>query len=235
MMNALPPGIKNKPAAARLALPYWIAEFALISRPVLAFAATLLIGTAAVLLSREQLDERRADLRHAQQLRSAAFDRFSQVDQEKREMRDYEMPFIALRDQGLIGAERRLEWIDAIRQIRAQRNLLAINYEFDAQQPLRLDTALALGDYQLLASRMRLHLDLLHEGDLFNFLEDLKQKHYYSVQDCSLKRNTLTQGALLAPALSADCTLHWLTLGRAKAEAEAATVPATATLKGALP
>lgn len=227
-MNVLPPGIKNKRAtAARLALPYWIAEFALISRPVLAFAATLLLGAAAALLSREQLDERRADLRHAQQLRSAAFDRFSQVEQEKREMRDYEMPFVALRDQGLIGAERRLEWIDAIRQIRAQRNLLAIDYEFDAQQPLRLDTALALGDYQLLASRMRLHLDLLHEGDLFNFLDDLKQTHYFSVQECSLKRNTLTRGALLAPTLSADCVLHWLTLGRADA--------APATVKGALP
>ena len=71
-----------------------------------------------------------------------------------------------------------------------------------------------MGQYQLRGSRMQLHLDLLHELDLLNLLDDLRQAGYFAVQECTLKRNGAGgPPAGATSALSADCSLLWLTLG----------------------
>ena len=211
-MNPLPSG--QQPARAAVALPPWLAEFALIRRPAAMFAAVLILGTAALLASRARLAASEELLQQAQRARAAAYERYSQVGDEQRDLRDYQAPYAMLQSRGLIGAEARLEWIETIRQIREQRQLLPLTYEIAPQQPFRLDGAPTMGDYQLRGSRMALHMDLLHEGDLFNFLDDLKSRHFVAVQDCALKRAAPSQGTLVAPTLSANCTLHWITLGK---------------------
>ncbi|HEX8405176.1 MAG TPA: hypothetical protein VF670_11205, partial [Duganella sp.] len=61
----------------------------------------------------------------------------------------------------------------------------------------------------------RLHMDLLHEMDLFNFFADLRARGFFAVQDCSIKRLGTVAGAGGAaegPTLGADCTLNWITM-----------------------
>ena len=204
------PGKKKKPAVA-LAVPYWVREFALIRWGVAALAACVAVGVTAVLLSNAQLRDASATRTHVQQVRDAAYARYAYADNEKREIRSFQPQFIAMRERGLVGEENRLAWLDAIRRIQEERRLLPISYEVTPQQPVTPDPRVATGDYQLRASRMALHMDLLHELDLFNFLEDLRVRGYFAVQDCSIKR--LGPGAQPdAPALAADCTLNWVTL-----------------------
>lgn len=69
---------------------------------------------------------------------------------------------------------------------------------------------------------MRLQMDLLHEMDLLNLLDDLRQAGYFAVQDCSLKRHAAAaaaagpgSGGVATPTLGAECELLWLTLGSA--------------------
>ena len=71
---------------------------------------------------------------------------------------------------------------------------------------------LSMGQYQLRGSKMQLHMDLLHEMDLLNFFDDLRQSGYFAVQDCALKRGGAASTGQTA-SLSADCSLLWLTLG----------------------
>ena len=61
---------------------------------------------------------------------------------------------------------------------------------------------------------MSLHMDLLHELDLLNFLSDLRQSGTFAVQDCTIRRTTAAAPVpgVPAPTLNADCTLNWLTL-----------------------
>lgn len=216
-MSALPSstssaGARKKPVA--VALPPWLNELPLIRLPLLCFAVTLALGGLLVAASAWYLHQRNAALAHTQQQRNLAYDKFAHVENEKLEIRDFQPRFIALRNKGLIGEERRLEWVDAIRQIQERRKLLPISYEIEAQQPFKLEAATALGEYQLRGSRMNLHMDLLHEMDLFDFLDELHQRSYYTMQDCSIKRSTTGQNAAIAPTLAADCTLYWLTLGQ---------------------
>lgn len=213
-MNSAPLHSRKKNAVAALALPvpYWLREFALIRRAAVMFVGALGIAAAAVFATNWYLDEARAQLGAALQSRDAARGRFINVETEKQDIRKFQPQFVALRDRGLIGEENRLEWVDAIRQIQQQRQLLPISYEIAPQQAIRLEANMSTGNYHLRGSRMNLHMDLLHEGDLFQFLKDLKARSFFAVQDCTIQRSQAGLGTTLSPTLSADCTLNWLTL-----------------------
>ncbi len=189
-------------------------DFALLRNAVLAFLATLALALAAVSASGWHLH--RAHLEEAAALleRDGARSRLAHAEMEKEEIRLYQPQFIELQRHGLVGVERRLDWVEAIRKIQEQRRLLPLTYEIDVQQPYRLETTLPTADYALLGSRMSLHMDLLHELDLLNFLSDLRLNGTFAVQECVIRRAAGAAPApgVLAPTLNADCTLNWLTL-----------------------
>lgn len=197
----------------------FVRDFSLLRNALLVFLGTLVLALAAVFSSLWQL--RQAQLEEAAALleRDGARSRLAHAEAEKEEIRQYQPQFIELRRGGLVGDERRLDWVEAIRQIQERRRLLPLSYEIEVQQPYRLETALPTGDYSLLGSRMSLHMDLLHELDLLNFLSDLRQNGTFAVQDCTIRRSAGAAPATgaPAPALSADCNLNWLTLTPASA------------------
>ena len=211
------PGMKKAAAPAR-ALPAWLGELHLIRRALLCFTLTMLAGLVLLSLSIAYREREAQQLDLAQRTRSAAAMLFNHVEAEKQEIRAYEPRFLALRQRGLIGEENRLAWIDAIRRSQEQRKLLPISYDISPQQGLQVPLPMVMGQYQLRGSRMRMQMDLLHEMDLLNLLDDLRQAGYFAVQDCTLKRHAAAgagpggaSGA--APALGAECELLWLTLG----------------------
>ena len=196
----------------RVPIPFWLREFAQVRAALVTFAGTLGIATAAVFATFWHMDAARTTENLAITARDAAKSRMVHAETEKSEIRLYQPQFLELRRKGLIGEERRLNWVEAIRQIQEQRRLLPLSYEIEPQQPYRLEIRVPTGDYQLRGSRMALHMDLLHELDLFNFLADLRQAGSFTVQDCSIKRAASASTAALSPTLTAECTLNWLTL-----------------------
>lgn len=189
-------------------------EFSLLRNAMLVFLGTLAVAIAAVSASSWQLRHAHFDEAAALLERDGARLRLAHAETEKDEIRQYQPQFVELRRRGLVGPERRLDWVEAIRQIQEQRRLLPLTYEIEVQQPYRLETTLPTGDYALLGSRMVLHMDLLHELDLLNFLADLRLTGTFAVQDCVIRRaaGATPVAGVLAPTLNADCTLNWLTL-----------------------
>ncbi|MPQ57522.1 hypothetical protein F8197_12560 [Duganella sp. FT27W] len=241
-MNANPvnpanPAASAKKAANTIALPYWIAGFAQIRTAALAALAAVVIGATLVAVTAAQRHEADDDLQRTQRLRDTAHSRYAHVDNEKRDIRNFQQRYVELRQRGLIGDERRLEWVDAIRQVQEELQLPPLSYQIEPQQPVRLEAALDLGDYQLRGSRMRLHMELLHEMDLFDFLAGLHARGFFAAQDCSLKRLATAAGgqvsqlgqlsepgqpgqAALGGNLGVDCTLNWITMAPAPLAAQ---------------
>jgi len=215
-MDALTPRAAERPAGLRLPLPYWVRDFALVRPAVTTFLVTAGISFTCVLASYLQLDQARADERQAQAQREAARKRFLYAESEKMEIRVYQPLFVELQRRHFVGAESRLDWVDAIRQIQERRRLLPLTYEIEPQQPYKIEGRLSTGDYQLRGSRMTLHMDLLHEMDLLGFLTDLRQHGVFTVQQCAIRRTAGAAAGVGAtgPAadLTSDCTLNWLTL-----------------------
>lgn len=207
--------IQAKKKKAAVVLPYWLREFGLIRNAVLTAAGCLLLCLAGIAISLWWRNDAEQRMQLVQRTRDAAYSRYAHVDNEKRDIRNFQPRYVDLRSRGLIGAENRLEWVDAIRQVQEQRKLLPLSYEIEPQQTVKLESALDLGDYQLRGSRMRLHMELLHEMDLFDFFDELRQHSFFAVQDCSIKRLASAAGVTGGPTLGADCALNWITLAQA--------------------
>ncbi|MTV41965.1 hypothetical protein [Duganella radicis] len=229
-MSPNPAPAPKKPAAT-VPLPYWINEFGLIRTAALTLVAAVTISVTGVLLSDMKKNDAIDLAEHAQRTRDAAASRYAQVDNEKRDIRNFQRRFVELRQRGLIGDERRLEWLDAIRRAQAELKLPPLSYEIEPQQVVQLEAPLDLGEYQLRGSRMHLHMELLHELDLFNFFQTLRENSYVAVQDCSIKRLGVVAGTPGASTLGADCTLNWITLNTAP-KAPSLVVNRPATRKG---
>lgn len=229
-MNAAPSPVRANSRAATIRLPYWLREFGQIRGAALATLACLIVCAGGIVASGRLQDDARERMLLVQHARERAYAHYAQVGQEKADIRKYQPIFQALRARGLVGEENRLAWADAIRQAQLGYKLPALSYEIAPQQPLRSDPPVDLGDYQLRASRMNLHLSLLHEIDLFNFLGELRLHGYYTVQDCAIKRLAASPEAGAAPTLGADCTLNWITMAPTTA-----TPAAAAPLAGAAP
>ena len=142
--------------------------------------------------------------------------RLQQVRNEESEIRRKTELFVQLREAGLIGPEQRLDWTELLAAQQRAMRLPDLEYEFSPQTAL--DSSATSG-YLFYKSTMKLHLHLLHEGDLLRFLTGLEQGARALVLTRSCKLSRLSPGAgeregSLAQ-LVADCELDWITVHKA--------------------
>lgn len=187
-------------------------DFPLIRKALIVLIASLLLSAALVSAGRTILLKQQGEMTLAQMQRNDANSKHRQAENDKQEIQAYQSKFVTLRERGFVGEEKRLDWIEHIQHIRESRKLLPINYEISAQQVFHVDPEVSTGDLELRGSKMKLQMDLLHEGDLLNFLNDLKRKGFYTVQECKVKRAGAESESAHLP-LAAECFIYWLTLG----------------------
>lgn len=187
--------------------------FVALRRPLIIFA--IAIVTASVLAGGTGWfrSEQENVLEAARRKHDDTLLRLQSAEKELQDIRTYQPRFNQLVAAGMIGAENRLAWIEALRQSQQGRGIPSVTWEIEPQQLIHVPVPLTLGDYQLRASRMMVHAALLHDMDLFYLLDDLRRAGLYTVQDCLVKRTTVPAVAGLTPRLTADCTLAWISLG----------------------
>lgn len=190
-------------------------------RLAIAAAAVLVgIGVALLLLSENKLDAARQARQAAMAARTAAQDRVARVAEEEREITQNLQHYQKMVQRGMVGTENRLDWIDTIAAIKAQRKLFDISYNIEPQKPVDYPGVQEAGTSDFVASRLRLQMALLHEEDLLIFLVDLQKasRSFVSVRRCSISR--LDRGAVPAgasgPRLQSDCLLDLITLKLAR-------------------
>jgi len=188
-------------------------DFPLIRKALITLIASLLLSAVLVSAGRAIRLKQQDSLVQAQAQRNDASTGLHQAENDKQEIHDYQPAFMALRERGFVGEERRLDWIEHIKYIQENRKLLPITYEISAQQVFQIDPEeFQINDLELRGSKMIFQMGLLHEGDLLNFLDDLKRNGFYAAQECKIKRaGTELESAHLP--LAAECMIYWLTLG----------------------
>ncbi len=136
--------------------------------------------------------------------------RLRQVRIEEQEIKERTVLFQQLEKSGITGEEKRLEWIELLRDLHRQLRLPGMSYEFGPQLPLELVSGAA---YAYQSSHQHIQLRLLHEEDLLNFLQQLQQraKAMVLVRSCRLSRSDVNAAQV---QLTADCDIEWITLRR---------------------
>jgi hypothetical protein len=190
--------------------------------PAIIAAALLAIGATAVVGAQQFLQKARAEQKKVATEREAAQNKLARATDEEREIREKLAEYQALRDRGLIGDEQRQSWVERLGQIKAARKLYDVKYTIDPQRPADYPGIAGAGDVEFLASPMKLDMTLLHEEDLFRFLEDLRGalSSHVVVRSCTMQR--LDQAGSergVAPRLRAECALDLVTIRDRKAKA----------------
>ena len=144
--------------------------------------------------------------------------KLARANEEEREIEASLQTYQALEARGVIGEENRLDWVDTVTAIKNELRLFDIRYSFERQKPLDYPGFGAGGSIKFMASRVKLEIQLLHEGDLLNFIGELgkRSKPYVSVRSCDVQRESRGGGTTLAPRLRADCTVDLITISQSK-------------------
>jgi type II secretory pathway pseudopilin PulG len=154
-------------------------------------------------------------LQTQQNLLNAARQRYQLSGMEKETISEYLPQYQALINKGFVGEERRIEWVEALREQHKSNKLFGIKYSISQQEDFRPSFAPNLGGFVLHRSIMKLDLDMLHEGDILQLTESLSAKNTapFMLRDCELTR--LNSGGALSKQLIANlhaqCQLDWLT------------------------
>jgi len=141
--------------------------------------------------------------------------RYRTVDQEGQLIDRYRGAFKRLEREGIVGPERRLDWIESLRDDAARLKLPSLRYQISAQAPYKPVLDLPLGALRLYRSNMRLSIGLLHEDDLLRLLSavDRDAPGLFQLSKCDISR-VGTELSLDPDTanLRAECDLRWLTL-----------------------
>ena len=155
-------------------------------------------------------------LQKQKNLLNLARQRFQSSGIEKETIAQYLPKYQLLINRGFVGEERRLEWVEELRNQHQILKLFSIKYSIGLQEPYSSNLAINLGGFVLNRSVMTIDLDMLHEEDILQLTEALsnRNKEVFMLRDCEITR--LNNGVVLSDQLIANlhakCELDWLTL-----------------------
>lgn len=190
--------------------------------PAIIFVVLVALGAATVWASLGLLKTAEREHREVAAKRAEMQGRLARARDEEQELRAKITRYQEISGKGYIGAERRLDWIESLARIKATHRLLDLQYEFSAQRPADATVVPggpAAGNYDIVASQMRIDIPLLHEGDLLAFLGDLRKTApaLIQIRSCEINRIPRSESDRGQRALlNAKCVLEWITLKERK-------------------
>lgn len=196
-------------------------DFLIVRWNAIALAISILLSTLMLYGSNQYFEHAQTDFRAANSQMRDARNRLNNARMDQEYLATYSKDYAKLESRKLLGDDHRLDWIEGLEQLRRSNLVIDFSYTISPQQLYSSTVPLDSGNFQIHSSDMKLHFDLLHEGQFFNFLQAL-QNHiqgYYQLNSCKFERVTSQANSFpgeSAPVLGvniiADCNGNWLTL-----------------------
>jgi hypothetical protein len=189
-------------------------DWAALRWPAIFFGVSVIVAGAMVWYAGQKtsvalraLELQNGNLNQAQQA-------YLTVAGEREAIAKYLLLYRQLVQQGLVGEERRTEWIEELRDITHQHNLLGVNYQISPQQAVKTPTGTNTNIILAHRSVMRLELALLHEVDFLTMLNALRDSRHavFRMRSCEIKPIAGVEKSHLIPQLTANCEIDWLTI-----------------------
>jgi len=186
--------------------------------PAAGLLVLTLAAAACYFAAERHLQETKALSASLSSRRTEIQGKLARATEEEREIKENLHQYQALAARGIVGEERRLDWIDTITAIKNERRLFNINYNLEPQKALDFPGAVRGGAVEFVSSRLKLDMQLLHEEDLLNFIDDLTKrgKAHVLARSCSVSRLSRPERAGAAPALTprlqAACVFDLITI-----------------------
>jgi hypothetical protein len=143
------------------------------------------------------------------------------IEQERKELisrREAREKFSAVYRQlgarGIVGPDRRLQWVQAVRSSASSLGLPYVRYSTGPQEVFTAPWLIAGISAPVMNSPMELELGLVHELDLLRLLDRLTEHPgLFHVRSCQLERLDSSEAAKSDAAnLSGNCQLSWFSI-----------------------
>lgn len=189
-------------------------EWGMLRGALIALGMAIVISAAMIGASYQFWETGDLALKRAERTLRDSRTQYRTVDEQEAMIATYYPRFLELEVQGIIGGERRLDWIESLRAADENIKLPRLTYSIATQEPYVAEFPLAAGVYQTYASNMDLNMGLLHGEDLFSLLSALDEttRGLYSVDACSMVRAADEPGNPTAAHVSSKCRLRWFTI-----------------------
>ncbi|MGH8758075.1 MAG: hypothetical protein ACREVW_00945 [Burkholderiales bacterium] len=194
-------------------------DLAAMKLPLLLLAAAIAVSFLLVRFCADKRDK--AELQHRIQSTALqeARSRYQRSGDERETILRYLPAYQQLENQGFVGTEQRINWLEGLRMANTQAGLFGVSYQLDARKPLPLIGQSNPMSQHLHNSHMKLSFGLVHEGDLMRFFQALaaQQTGIFIVTGCALDRTGRNDSPAPRQAnLIAQCDLSWLTVDPGK-------------------
>lgn len=190
-----------------------------LQKELVVFLISLLAAVIIILLSYAALESAEENKQQESANLENTKDRYHTAVNHKRIVEKFSAQYKMLINNGKIGEDNRLNWIDAIEKSTEQLKIPHVKYRIDQRKQLT-DNALTqkFPGIDIFSSSMQLEMQLLHEGDLYSLLNNLQKnvRGLFDVQQCSIRKNKLHKTSITESAtdknFAAVCTLNWYSL-----------------------
>lgn len=200
-------------------------DWRLLRGAIILLAISVLVAGASLAASHSFTSERQNALQRESSAFLAARSKYHALDEEEDMIATYLPRYQALEEAGIIGREQRLDWIDVLREAGRMARVQTLSYVLNAQQRFEPGINLNIGDYAVYVSSMRLDIGLLHEGDLLEFLDHLREQvpGLFGVNGCRMLRTDRTlRMAADAVNVEVQCLVNFYTIRKTDAAGGAA-------------
>jgi len=187
--------------------------------PFLVLAVAITVSFLLVRFSSDRREQTEMQHRTLSTALKDARIRFQRSGEERETILHYLPAYQQLENQGFVGTEQRINWLESLRIANTHAGLFGITYQLDARKPFLLIGQSNPMSQNLHNSQMKLSFGLVHEGDLMRFFQALaaQQTGIFLLTGCALDRVARSESPAPRQAnLTAQCDLSWLTVDPGK-------------------
>lgn len=141
--------------------------------------------------------------------------KYLSVDGDEKIIKELYPRFVELYNRGIIGSEKRLNWVETLETAGKEIKLPAMRYQIESRKPYHPEYELDTGNYELYETEMKLNLGLLDEIDLAKLFNTLNKNAsgLFNVKQCRFNRtNKRIEFDPEKSNISVDCDLQWYSL-----------------------
>ena len=185
-------------------------------RPIIVLIVSVLIAAGLIAAGFEY--EARMDQKYQQSLGTlkSTHRLYSNMVNDIDLLEQYKAQYEGYRDSGLVGEERRLSWIESLEAANSGIQLPQLSYNLLPQEKFNRPGLKVARKVAVNSSPMELDIGLLHEEDLFAYLEGLRQsiENLFTVDSCQFGRRGNIDSPLNTQNvnLNAFCTIRWVSI-----------------------
>src|ERR1039457_3989550 len=197
-------------------------DFHLMRWSLSAVCASILLSGVILYSSNEYADFTQKDRGAAQSQMNDARNRLTMARQDQENLSIFSREYDTLETNKIIGDDHRLDWMEGLEKLRNQNLVIGFRYNIAPKKIYAPHPAIDSGIFDIHYSEMKLQFDLLHEGQLLNFFDALRNqiKAWYQLEGCTLQRSAAEEKAATPTAthIKAECNGGWITLKNRNAQ-----------------